>query len=123
MVATLGLECKHSIHMHLVTTDMLDHYCKEKAKKIYSMLGNESLSRSNLISRLHFLFQHGDMLIEHGHHRLKLSHLMVYRVNLGRVLLKPLVFLIQLLHEDSQTRCNISIAIVFLCHTLIHLFE
>jgi hypothetical protein len=28
-----------------------------------------------------------------------------------------------LLHEDSQTRCNVSIAIVFLCHTLIHLFE
>jgi hypothetical protein len=28
-----------------------------------------------------------------------------------------------LLHEDSQTRCNVSIASVLLCHTLIHLFE
>jgi hypothetical protein len=28
-----------------------------------------------------------------------------------------------LLHEDPETRCNVSIAIVFLCHTLIHLFE
>lgn len=63
------------------------------------------------------------MFVKHGHHRLKLGHLLIYRVDLERILFKSLVFLIQLLHEDSQTRRNISIVIVFLCHPLVHLFK
>ena len=63
------------------------------------------------------------MLVEHGHHRLELSHLLINRINLRYVLVKAPAFLVQLLHKDSQTSSNITIVAVFLCYAVIHLLK
>ena len=76
-----------------------------------------------MIGRFYFLFQEGNALVEHGHHCLKLSHLLIYRIDLRHVIVEASVFLVQLLYKDSQTSGNVTIVAVLPRYAVIHLLK
>ena len=86
-------------------------------------MDGKSLGSRNVIGRFYFLFQEGNVLVEHGHHCLKLSHLLIYRIDLRHVIVEASVFLVQLLYKDSQTSGNVTIVAVLPRYAVIHLLK